>query len=66
MLGWSEVLILHLLCRDLQVGQDLPDVTEEGWWATEVVVVAGDGLRGDLQDAVFGDAVGVDLKSERH
>ena len=66
MLGWSEVLILHLLCRDLQVGQDLPDVTEEGWRAAEVVVVAGDGLRGDLQDAVFGDAVGVNLKSERH
>ena len=57
----SEVFVFHLLLRDLEVGQDFPDVSEEGRRSAEVEVVGGQRFGDNLLDGVFGDAARVNL-----
>ena len=55
---------MRLLCRDFEFGQNLPDVTEEGGRPAEVEVVAGQRLRNNFDQTIFGHAVVVNLFEE--
>jgi|FrelakmetLWP11LW_1041352.scaffolds.fasta_scaffold239586_1 hypothetical protein len=64
LLSWSKVFVVHLIFRDFQISQNLTDVAEESGRAAEVELAAGQRLRNNFDQTIFGHSAVMSLFKE--
>jgi hypothetical protein len=64
LLSWSKVFVVHLIFWDFQISQNLTDVAEESGRAAEVELAAGQRLRNNFDQTIFGHSAVMSLFKE--